>query len=89
MQAARHARVIPMAIAQPFDRGIGVHDARIEEDEEVDAGRRDDPEQEPAQRPQLRERVRVRSEDRVAGALETIEAPAQIAAHACAQWGAP
>ncbi len=50
MEAAHDAGMEPQVSADPLQRSIGVDDAGVEEDEQIDAAGDDDPEQEVAER---------------------------------------
>ena len=71
MQAAHHARCVPLIVSDVFDRRIGIGDAGIEEQVQVKAWACDDPEKIPTERPQIGEWVVALSEAPVKDCLGT------------------
>jgi hypothetical protein len=65
MQAAHDAGQVPLVVRDVFHRCVGIRDAGIEEDVQVDAGSADDPEEVPAQRAEPGERIVLLAECKV------------------------
>ena len=81
MQAARHASVVPVIVREPLDGIIGGMHPGIEEDEEVQARNGDDPEQKPAERPEMRQRIPGWPESGVQKAFDPVEPPVENTLH--------
>src|SRR5262245_41993389 len=81
MQAAHHARMEPVIGGDALDRLVGALDAGIEEDEQIDAADGDDPEEEEAERTELRHRVESGTEQAVERPLDELESAPEHAAN--------
>ena len=77
VQAAHDAGRVPLVMRDVLDRRIRIRDARVEEDIQVDTGRRDDPVEIPAQCTQQYERVVALAESVLEDRLETRKSACQ------------
>ncbi len=77
MQAAHDAAQVPLVDGELLQRVVGVGHAGVEEDVDVDAADGNDPEQEPAQRTELHQRIQTRPEELLADLLQPQEQRAQ------------
>ncbi len=77
VQAAHHAGMVPVIVAEIFDGLEGALDAGIEEDEQIDAADRDDPEEEEAKRAKLLEWIERGPEQPVERLLDQLETSPQ------------
>ena len=82
METSRNSGMPPLVGRERLYGGGGLLHTRVEENEELDAGGRYNPEEKPAEWPELGKRIPVSTEQDIQGPFRTVEPPAQHCTYA-------